>query len=78
MGLMENTLPSFWKPNLSRLFAVEGSKAQPRVGRRVTPRERARRATELRSQGHSYSEIAKLLGVSKPTVVNYLRGYPYR
>ena len=32
-------------------------------------------ARELRDLGWSYSQIAKALGVSKATVINYLRGY---
>ena len=77
MGLMENELPSFWKRGLSRLFAVEGHRAKPRTGKRLTVTERTRKARELRTQGQSYAEIAKLLGVSKATVINYVKGYPY-
>lgn len=77
-GLLENELPSFWKPGLSRLFASGGTDAEPRVGTRLTPAERAIRARELRDLGYSLSEISRLLGVSKSTVVNYVRGYPYR
>ena len=77
-GLLENELPSFWKPGLSRLFASGGSQANPRAGKKLAPSERAIRARELRSQGYSYGEIAKVLGVTKGSIVNYLKGYPYR
>ena len=77
-GLVENELPSFWKPSLSRLYGIGGGDARPRAGSGLTPAERTIRARELRSQGHSYGEIAVMLGVSKATIVNYLRGYPYR
>lgn len=77
-GLLENELPSFWKPGLSKLFASGGSHSDPRTGASLTPTERAIRARELRSQGYSYGEIARSLGVSKASVVNYLKGYPYR
>ena len=78
VGLLENELASFWKPSLSRLFAAQGQTAVHRPARRQTPQERAQMAKELRSQGRSLSEIANVLGVSKSTVVNYLKGYPYR
>ena len=70
-------LPSFWKPSLSRLFAAEASPASPRAARRMSPQEKAQRAREMRAQGASYGEIAKALGVTRGTVVNYLKGYPY-
>ena len=78
VGPLENELASFWKPSLSRLFAAQGQTAVYRPAKRQTPQERAQMAKELRSQGRSLSEIANVLGVSKSTVVNYLKGYPYR
>ena len=46
----------------------------------MTPQEKSDRARELRANGYSYSysQIMRELGVSKATVVNYLKGYPYR
>jgi predicted transcriptional regulator len=44
----------------------------------MTPQEKASRAKELRASGASYSQIAEALGVTRGTVVNYLKGYPYR
>ena len=78
VGLLENELASFWKPSLSRLFAASGQTAAQRPAKQQTPQEKAQKAKELRSQGRSLSEIANVLGVSKSTVVNYLKGYPYR
>jgi DNA-binding CsgD family transcriptional regulator len=77
-GLLENALPSFWKPSLSRLFAIEAPPAAPRAAKAMTPQEKASRAKELRASGASYSQIAEALGVTRGTVVNYLKGYPYR
>jgi predicted transcriptional regulator len=37
----------------------------------------AAKAREMREQGELYNEIAKVVGVSKSSVVNYLKGYPY-
>ena len=78
VGPLENELASFWKPRLSRLFAATGQTAAHRPAKQQTPQEKARRAKELRSQGRSLSEIANVLGVAKSTVVNYVKGYPYR
>ena len=78
LGLVENQLPTFWKPALSRLFASGDTPGSVRRVRKLSPRERAARAKELRVKGCSYSQIAQELGVSKPAVLNYLKGYPYR
>ncbi len=77
-GLLENQLPSFWKPALSHLFAAEPSPSATRTPKQLTPQQKAQRARELRAQGASYGEIAKVLGVTRGTVLNYLKGYPYR
>ena len=78
LGLLDNELPSFWKPSLSQLFAADATPATSRASKRITPQEKARKAMEMRAAGASYKEIAEALGVTKPTVVNYLRGYPYQ
>jgi len=78
LGLLPNQLPSFWKPSLSRLYAGTTSAAPPRPGKKLTPQEKAARANDLKARGYSQGQISKELGVSKSTVVNYLKGYPYR
>jgi hypothetical protein len=77
-GMLTADLPSFWKPSLSRLFTHSASAAVPRDPERLSRDQRAAKAKELRSQGHSFGQIASVLGVSKATVVNYVKGYPYR
>ena len=77
-GMVESKLPSFWKPSLSRLFALGQAPSSLRPARKLTPQVKTIKAKELRSKGYSYSQIARELGVSKSTVVNYLKGYPYR
>ncbi len=78
VGPLENQLTTFWKPRLRGLFAIQDQTPTQRPAKRQTPQERARKAKALRSQGRSLSEIANVLGVSKSTVFNYLKGYPFR
>ena len=78
LGLMENELPSFWKPRLSRAFATGSASPIKRAPKSLTSHDRQKRALELRSQGASYGVIARELGVSRGTAVNYIKGYPYR
>ena len=77
MGLLRNPLPSFWKPGLSKLYAAELGTGSGRAAIKPTPQEKAQLAIELRRQRFSYSQIASQLGVTKSTVSNYLRNYPY-
>lgn len=77
-GLLENQLPSFWTPRLSTAFALERRDVDSAHPPQVSRDHKQSRAEELRIAGYSYSAIAKELGVSKSTVVNYLKGYPYK
>ena len=76
--LMENALPTFWTDSLSRAFAgtrplvapgsLNGSGPGAGLVRRAKPASAAElrlRARQLRAAGHSYGEIANMLGVSK-------------
>ena len=78
MGLLENGLPTFWKPRLSSLFAAGTTSSTPKHTKRMTPQEKAQKAMELSARGASYRQIADSLGVTKSTVLNYLKDYPYR
>ncbi len=78
LGLLEGQLASFWKPSLSKLYAGQQVPAASRTAKSSTPEEKAQMAQGLRDQGLSYSQIAQRLGVSKATVANYIRNYPYR
>ncbi len=78
LGLLENELPSFWKPSLSRLFAKGPASPAKRQPKSISLQDRQQRALELRANGDSYGEIAREIGVSRGTVVNYIKGYPYR
>jgi len=78
LGLLEGQLASFWKPSLSKLYAGQQAPAASRTAKTLTPEEKAQMARKLRDQDLSYSQIAQRLGVSKATVANYIKGYPYR
>ena len=78
LGLLQNNLPSFWKPSLSRLFAAGDAVSTSKVPKKMTTQEKAEKAKEMREGGASYGEIALVLGVTRGTVVNYVRGYLYR
>jgi len=77
MGILGNALPSFWKQSLSRLFATEAMPARSRNPQPMSPQEKAAKAKEMKAAGASYSVIANNLGVTRGTVVNYVKGYPY-
>ena len=77
-GLIENELPSFWKPGLSRIFAAGNAAPISRTPRKLTTQDKILKAKEMREQGASYREIASVLGVTVGSVANYLQGYPYR
>ena len=77
-GMIENALPSFWSDKLGRIFAAGQGGTTTRRPEKITLEARRTRATELRAQGWSYGQIARAVGVSKSTVVNYMKDYPYR
>jgi hypothetical protein len=81
-GLIKNELPSFWTPGLSRIFAGEVNpvpdNSKPRIAQTLTLLEKTQKAQEMKEQGASIREIARTLGVSTGTVINYLKGYPYK
>ena len=77
VGLVENSLPTFWTPKLSHIFATKGE-AISRPPRKTPLEQRIERAKELKRQGLTNGQIAKMMGVSKATVKNYLEDYPYK
>lgn len=76
-GLVENSLPSFWRPALSRTFST-GGKAITIPGKKKSKAQAIEKTKELKRQGLSLGKIAKIMGVTKPTIKNYLEDYPYK
>jgi len=77
MGLVENSLPSFWNEKLSHIFAT-GAEIIARLPKKTPLEQRIEKAKQLKQPGLSLGQIAKLMGVSKATIKNYLEDYPYQ
>jgi hypothetical protein len=77
MGLVENSLPSFWSEKLSHIFAT-GGEMTARPPKKIPLERRIEKSKQLKQQGLSLGQIAKLMGVSKGTIKNWLDDYPYK
>lgn len=79
IGPIKNSLPTFWCNKLSRIFASTGHGGESTIkpARQMTLSKKICTAKELNGNNHSIGQIAKILGVSKGTVYNYLHDYPY-
>ena len=76
-SLIENSLPTFWNEKLSHIFAA-GGEVITMAPQKMQLSGRIEQAKQLATRGHSQGEIAKLMGVSRPTIGNWLKGYPYK
>ncbi len=77
IGLIENSLPIFWSEKLSHIFAA-GGEITARAPKKTPLEQQKEKVKELKRQGLSNGQIAKLMGVSKGTIKNYLEDYPYK
>jgi hypothetical protein len=77
VGLIKNSLPTFWNEKLSHVFAA-GGETITRAPKKTLLSQRIEKAKEFAKQGLSQGEISKMMGVSRPTVGNWLKGYPYK
>ena len=78
IGMLENSLSSFWTPSLSKAYANSAPVSEMAIPQKMTREEKIKLAKELHRQGFSLGQIAKILGISKSTAKNYLDDYPYR
>jgi hypothetical protein len=78
LGLLENSLPSFWNNKLSHVFATGVEKSATKLPKMMALEEKIAKAKELHKAGWSLSQIANYFGVTKSTVFNWVHGYPYR
>ncbi len=77
LGLIESPLPSIWSDKLSRAFALTDI-SKPKAGKKLTRAERQAEAKRLSALGNKPAQIARIMGLSKATIKNYLEDYPYR
>jgi len=77
VGLIENSPPSFWSEKLSCAFASEKI-CKVRTAKKLTLAERQIQAKEYGKKGFIPAQIAKIMGLSKATIKNYLEDYPYK
>ena len=83
VGLVENELPSFWKPSLSRAFALPASDQAtnveaPRKGVRTPREELINNVGALSMAGHGTREIGRIMGLPPSTVNDYLKEFRSR
>lgn len=76
LGLIESPLPSFWSDKLSRAFALTDI-SKLKAGKKLTRAERQAEAKRLSALGNKPAQIARIMGLSKATIKNYLEDYPY-
>lgn len=77
LGPMEHSRATFWREGLSYLFATKAA-IIARPPKKISLDQRIEEAKELRQQGLSLGQIAKMLNVTKPTIKNWLEDYPYK
>jgi len=74
-GMIPNSIPTFWSRSLSGIYGAGQGEGTERssVPTRLGLGDRVAKARELRDRGWSYRQIARALGTSKASAVNYVR-----
>ena len=78
MGLVENSIPTFWSTELSHAFAIGNPIMNERLPKKSSKAEKIARAKEYHQNGFSYRDIGAKLGINEGTAFNYVNDYPYR
>jgi len=69
---IENELPSYWSEELSRAYQ-SGFLYEERFASKISREEKRELARQYKAQGYSYKQIAKMMGVSKSTIINWVK-----
>ena len=77
-GLIENELPTFWRPKLSKVYANMVELSAPKLPKEMSIYEKILKAKELNQARWSQGKLANYFGVSKGTIFNWIHDYPYR
>jgi len=77
MGLVENSLPTFWSTRLSRAFANSKPTSGKRPAKMVDKEDKIAEAKKLYQSIPSYRKVGNILGVAPGTVYNWVNDYPY-
>ncbi len=73
-GLLRCYLPSYWSNNVSRAYAYQDTDSDGRIAKLAIREEKKKMAQEIYATGrYSYKMIAKILGCSKATVINWVK-----
>ena len=70
--LVENALPSYWSKELSNAYSSNFT-FEEKPGMNITLEEKKNTAKRYRMNGYSYKQIARILGVSKATIINWVK-----
>lgn len=78
MGLVENSLPTFWNTELSHAFAISNPIMNERLPKKPSKEKMISKAKEYHQNGFSYRDIGRKLDINEATAFNYVNDYPYR
>jgi len=78
-GLLKCSLSSYWSNEISRAYAYGDLDSESKVAKLATTEEKKKMAIKMYATGsYSYRMIAKLLGCSKATAINWIKHNHYQ
>jgi len=69
---IENELPSYWSEEISCAYQ-SGFLSEERCASKISREEKRKLAQQYKSQEYSYKQIAKMMGVSKSAIINWVK-----